>query len=368
MKIAYITDSLGAGGAERQLTELAIGMKLRGHEVEVVCYYPGRHYECYLNENSIHIIRLNANNRFQKVIGVRNLMNSSNYDIVHCTHLSTAVLGVLSRFRRKTPKIIANDWSAATYSKRSIYIRLSFIILDWADWVVTETDSNRKSILGIAPYLRNRLSVIRNGVDLKRFDSTNRCNSTVFEFITVASVIPIKNPFNVIEAINILKTQWGSTFNLSWYGNYIDSQTMEENLTYKRVMESLKKYNLDDQISFKGAVKEIEIAYCKADALLHVSFMEGIPNALCEAMVSGLPVVVSSVSDLTSIVNKAQNGFLCDPNSPESISEAMIKMMELSKEKRSEMGFRSRQQAIALFSKNRFLDEYENLYKSLLKK
>ena len=38
MKIGYLIGALSAGGSERQLSELAIGMAQQGHDVAIVAY------------------------------------------------------------------------------------------------------------------------------------------------------------------------------------------------------------------------------------------------------------------------------------------------------------------------------------------
>ena len=107
-------------------------------------------------------------------------------------------------------------------------------------------------------------------------------------------------------------------------------------------------------------------AYQSADAIVHVSLQEGIPNAVVEAMACGLPVVVSRVSDLPLIVSTARNGFVCDERSPESIAEAMERMLATDPDQRSAMGARSRQLAVDWFGADRFVEEYEQMYCELV--
>ena len=41
MKILFLTRSLDSGGAERQLLNLAIGLRDRGHDVAIATFYDG---------------------------------------------------------------------------------------------------------------------------------------------------------------------------------------------------------------------------------------------------------------------------------------------------------------------------------------
>lgn len=44
MKILCFIDSLGSGGAQRQHTALAVGIKKRGHPMQFLLYFPEAHF------------------------------------------------------------------------------------------------------------------------------------------------------------------------------------------------------------------------------------------------------------------------------------------------------------------------------------
>ena len=95
---------------------------------------------------------------------------------------------------------------------------------------------------------------------------------------------------------------------------------------------------------------------------VHVSLQEGIPNAVVEAMASGLPIIVGKVSDLPLIVSKGHNGYVCDERDVESISDAMQRMLNTTPDDRAAMGSRSRKLAVDWFARERFVEDYERLY------
>ncbi len=40
MKLLFVIDHFGSGGAQRQMVNLALGLSRRGHDVEFLVYYP----------------------------------------------------------------------------------------------------------------------------------------------------------------------------------------------------------------------------------------------------------------------------------------------------------------------------------------
>ena len=61
MKILLFTDSLGAGGAQRQLTGLAVMLNQLNYDVVVLTYHSPDFYKSYLDENGVKNIIVGDN-------------------------------------------------------------------------------------------------------------------------------------------------------------------------------------------------------------------------------------------------------------------------------------------------------------------
>ena len=92
------------------------------------------------------------------------------------------------------------------------------------------------------------------------------------------------------------------------------------------------------------------------------SSVEGLPNAICEAMKLGKPIIFSRVSDFDVLV--CNNGILCDGNNPESIRDALIKALSLSTSEMLEMGEKSRLLSEKLFGEDNIICKWESLINS----
>lgn len=55
---------------------------------------------------------------------------------------------------------------------------------------------------------------------------------------------------------------------------------------------------------------------------------DGIPNVLVEAMAAGAPVVATNVSGIPELVEDEVNGLLVEPDDPEALAEALIRLHE----------------------------------------
>ena len=101
----------------------------------------------------------------------------------------------------------------------------------------------------------------------------------------------------------------------------------------------VKDRNLGDSAKFAGWLhgEELLKAYQKADVFILPSWMEGLPNAMIEAMSAGLCVIVSSVGNVPSTIRNLENGILIPPQSPSVIVETLVSLLE-NNQARIEMG------------------------------
>lgn len=388
MRIGLLIGGLGQGGAERQLAQLALGLQARGHQVELCTYAAAGPAEAALLARGVKVRMLPASSKLAKWAAVRRWVREFQPEILHGSMKRASSLAVLANLPARRCRVVGTDMSTASYSRHKPELWLALLLFALTDAVVTQTEMNRRNLARLAPWLTRRIRVIRNGVDTERFrpvekslgsDRAGRdaCTTTgvqpveksggggLFHFVCVGTVYRVKNPVRVVEAVRLLRQRWPGPFRLDWYGRPgMDAGAASED--YVQATRLVGQYGLQDCVCFHGPRSDIEAVYREADALVHVSLQEGIPNAVVEGMASGLPVVVSRVSDLPLLVAEGRNGFVCEPTAVESVAAAMQQMLATSPEERAAMARRSRELAVRWFGLDRFVTEHEALYRALL--
>jgi len=119
-------------------------------------------------------------------------------------------------------------------------------------------------------------------------------------------------------------------------------------------------------IELPGAVSRAKILeyYAEAQIYIHPSRYEGFGNAILEAMASGLPVIATEVGGIPDFVQSEVNGLLVRPDNAESLTEALIRLIE-NPALRQKMGRESRRIAVADFTFDRLFEAFETKYRSL---
>jgi glycosyltransferase involved in cell wall biosynthesis len=123
----------------------------------------------------------------------------------------------------------------------------------------------------------------------------------------------------------------------------------------------------DNKVRFVGQVSPTEVCdwLNVADVFTLVSFSEGFPCALAEAMSTGLPCVVSDIPANRQLIDDGKQGFLTPANDKEAISIAIVKLLK-NVTLRSRMGEAARQRIVDNYSSDKVSDLYETLFVQML--
>jgi glycosyltransferase involved in cell wall biosynthesis len=367
VRIGYVIGRLGRGGAEIQLTRLAAGIAARSHDVEVFAYGGSSPLDDELETKGVRVRTVLANGRIAKIRAARSWLRGFRPAVVHGVMKRASSVVLLSRVGVRGVRVVATDMSTATFKPNSVPLRASLLLFGTADRVVTQTDVNKASLTSLAPWLGSKTMVIRNGVDTERFAPAPRTapSDAPFRFCVVGTVYAAKNPTAVVRAVDELLRRGSRSFRVDWFGRLSLDPEAAERREYNPAVRLSEELGLGEHICFHGQTAAVEEVLRESDALLHAAVQEGFPNAVAEAMACGLPLVVSRVSDLPAVVREARNGFVFDESDPKAIADAMERMMALEETERQRMGDRSRELAIRWFGIERFVDDFEALYRDL---
>jgi len=116
-----------------------------------------------------------------------------------------------------------------------------------------------------------------------------------------------------------------------------------------------KKLGLAENVIFVGKVSDAELSqyYQHATIFLHPTLYEGSSLVTLEALAAGLPVVASATGGIPDKVFESgefENGRLAPPANPQKLAQKLKEVIEMSLEKRQELGENGRRLVGVRFS------------------
>lgn len=82
MKVCCFIDSLGSGGAQRQMVNMAIGLQMRNHQIAFITYHEDAFFQDKLSRNGIKNITIKSNYAADQVIKVWRMFVKEKPDVV----------------------------------------------------------------------------------------------------------------------------------------------------------------------------------------------------------------------------------------------------------------------------------------------
>lgn len=360
MKILCITESIGPGGAERQLTGLAIMLKKSGYEVVVITYYRNEFYKPLLIENGLeYYCNEKALSKIRRLPELSKVISQEAPDIVISYLDGPNFASCLLRLFGQKYKLIVSERNINQNPRLTIRDKIKFSLYKQADYIVSNSNFQTDYIHEHCPKLNSKLHTITNFTDTNVFCPPKEpLNGDSIICICVGRVVPQKNVHRFIKAISLLKTA-GYLLEIRWFGNidFSDEYCV-------KCLELIRINNLQEKFHFVEPTNTIHEEYQKANLFCLPSLHEGYPNVLCEAMSSGLPVICSNISDNPMLIESGINGFLFNPKEENDIVNSFLRFISLSKLEKEQMGIVNRNRAIKVFSKEVFLNKYINLIQS----
>jgi len=110
---------------------------------------------------------------------------------------------------------------------------------------------------------------------------------------------------------------------------------------------------------------EMPKIYRQYDALLFPSRLEGLSQAVLEAMASGLPVVAANASSMPEVIRSGVNGILCNTEDVESYVSA-IRQIFSNADLYKDISMNARLSVEDNYSENRVIPKYIEMYQSLI--
>lgn len=271
---------------------------------------PDKKYELSFSRNPFSLSNIKAFYNLKSII--------SDYDVVHC---NTPIAGFYTRlaakkYRKSGLKVIYTAHGFHFYKGGSIigwlvYYPLEKMLSKITDTIITINSEDFE--IAKKKFSCSVKNINGVGISTSRFNCEKEANHDIlsslniksdqFIILAVGELNKNKNQITIIKAMSeLLKND--KNYILIIAGNGKKKSFLEK---------KIKKMGLIDSVFLVGYRTDISDFYNLASLLVSMSFREGLPMNILEAMSSGVPVVASTNRGHRELVSNNVNGLLVDP-------------------------------------------------------
>lgn len=359
LKIAYIIDNLGVGGAQTMVVRLVSNMDKKKHAVKVFVLREREYNELEkeLVDNGIDIEFLDIKNditltrKIRAYLSLSKALSRFKPHILH-VHLDFIYSLFYCAFHKSKLVVTIHGWPERVINKRFKFIVSSFmlrrktVVIGCAEAVA---DCTKK----ILPKLR--VLHIYNPINLSEYrycSKNSEQNECPFVYIHVGRFTEIKNQKMILDAFSDLLEDH-PTSKLRMVGDGELSDVLKNEAT---------KLGIINSVSFMGQRYDIPYLLSISDVFLISSVSECCPMSVIEAMASGLPIIATNVGGIKEIVKDA--GICVDSKDVKSFQNAMSQLQEDTalRKQLSKNALRNAK----LFDASVIARDYEKIYKELI--
>ena len=387
MRIAMLTWEYPprvVGGIARVVYELSQKLGESGNEVHIITYCEGNSKEFekdgFVYVHRVHLPAVEVFDFLQWVHHLNVSMteclvslinNLGRFDIIHAHDWLVAFSAVIIKNSYCIP-LVSTVHATEHGRNNGIHNDLQRYINSVEWWltyqsyrVVVNSQYMKREVLGLFNLPEDKIEVINNGIDVGKFDGyfydidfRRRYASDNEKIIFfVGRLVNEKGVSSLIDAMPNIIEQYNDV-KLVIVGKGNDREFLE------RKAYELGIYN---KIYFTGYLGEndLKMLYKCADVAVYPSLYEPFGIVALEAMLAGVPTVVSDVGGLGEVIIDCDNGRKFRAGCSDLIANSVVDILK-NNEKAAKMVSRAKEKVLKEFNWDFLVDRYKKVYEDIV--
>ncbi len=362
LRVLHLIETANPGGAELMMVNLAANLDRKRFTSHACLIKPGW-LEQKLRENGIPVTVLPLARKmdWRFVWRLARMARRRRYDVLHSHEFTMNVYVFLAGLLARRPTVATVHGNLEYVRGRSRRRWIYQLLTRLAGPMIAVSGETQRLLIegfGLPP---QHLRVIPNGVELPAAAPTRetirqwRREMGLPEDAALVGMIgrlqPVKGPDLIVAAMPRLIARRPDV-HLALAGQGDMRPALEE---------TVRRLGLEKSVTFLGYREDVRERLAAFDVIVAPSRNEGLSLTVVEAMAAGRPVVATRVGGTPEAIDDGIAGLLVPPEDPAALADACARLLD-EPELASRLGAGARARVESLFSRERMVDEYQELY------
>jgi glycosyltransferase involved in cell wall biosynthesis len=364
MRVLHIISSGGMYGAEAVILNMSRTLNEGPHRSTLGVFLNSSNPNLQLHESASregiesHLIPCTGRLDRTAIRRIRELAAQAGADVIHA-HGYKADLYVYFALRGSNLPLVStcHTWYNHDPKDRFFGIVDRFVLRSYGN-IVAVSDGVREDLLK-AGVRADKISMIRNGIDLRTFDRASGVLKSELGW----------SEYPLIGLVGRLSSEKGVDIFLTAAALVLKQLPDAKFVVIGDGPDRAKLDALIDELGIGGSVRmlgrrdDMSAAYASLDLMVSSSRREGLPIAILEGMASRLPLIATPVGAVPTVVVDGRTGVLVPAEAPELLATAIIGLLR-DDSQRERLGSTARQLVEDQFSAQRMTADYLGVYES----
>ncbi len=321
--IAFYIGSLSRGGAERVIVNLAAYFHTCGYRVTIVTKeqdsaeypVPNGVTRMLADITGDEISNNRIVNLYRRIAKLRNIWKQLEPDYIVSFIKKNNFMAITSAFGLHIPVIVSVRSNPAREYPDKITRWLANTLFARSAGVVLQTQQAKEFF---PAKVQKKVIILPNSLS-EQFLQAEYTGERKKEIVWVGRMDANKNPVMLLHAFGRIAGKYPD-----WTLKYVGAGPLMQELK-----ELSKTLNCEKQVSFTGRIEDVATEVRAASVFALTSKQEGMPNALMEAMVSGLAVVSTDCpcGGPAELIVDGKDGILIPVDDEKALTEALDKLL-----------------------------------------
>lgn len=368
IRVAYFIDHLRTGGAQKHLVELLRALDRRRFSASVWTEKVGGELTGEIERMGVRVRSLDVQRGFAegrfliRLVQVAHALRREGIHIVHGYLYAGNIIGPLAGLLGRVPVRLVSKRSLDSYRSwaKLLACRLGNRL---ADRVTVNARAVGAFVEREEGCASGKIVVIPNGVDFSRFHSPNHGAKEALGLLphdrvvgTIGRLTWKKAPDCLLAAAHMILQEEPDTRFL----------IVGDGPLRPHVERQAEELGIQARCIFTGTVSDVLPFLRASDVFVLSSVIEGMANALLEALACGKPAVVTDAGGNGEVVQDGRTGFVVPRNDPQRLAEATLRLLR-EPALAGQMGEAAMKDMEERYSLSHMVRSIESLYDELLR-